>query len=171
MLIHFKPLAVAVISIIVFLGTRQALGNTQSVTASITFAAPMTLTKNADINFGTVTAGAPGTYTITPAGVLSASEPGANLRSTTSAGSITIAGSATQLINISEGSHTADGGVTLANVKCAYNGGASGSCTIIGAAAPGAGRTLLLGADVVVNGTQATGSTVAPTLTVAVVYQ
>ena len=93
------------------------------------------------------------------------------LHGTPVAGNITIIGSGTQLINISVGSFVADGGVTLSNAKCAYDGGAAGSCTITGAAAPGAGKTLLLGVDAAVDGTQSVNDTAARTETVTVVYQ
>ena len=143
---------------------------TQSVTANISFDTPLSLTKNADINFGTVKAGTASTYTITTAAAVSATGGGLSLFGTKTAGNISIAGSTTQTVNISVGGYTANGGVTPANATCAYNGGAAGSCTINGAAAPGAGKTLLLGVDAVVDGTQVAGATATPSFTVTVVY-
>ncbi len=51
---------------------------TQSVTANIAFDTPLTLTKVADVNFGTVSAGVADTYTITTAGVVTAARNCAN---------------------------------------------------------------------------------------------
>lgn len=143
---------------------------TQSVTANIAFDTPLTLTKVADINFGTVSAGVADTYTITTAGVVTAAATGQMLFGTPAAGNISIAGSSTQTINISVGSYTANNGVTPANATCNYNAAGAGTCALNGVAAPGAGKTLLLGVQAVVDGTQAAGSSAAPTFTVTVVY-
>ena len=143
---------------------------TQSVTANIAFDNAITLTKNNDINFGLVKALTADTYTITTAGVVSAAGSGAAIGGTPQAGSITIAGSSSQTVNISVSGYTANNGVTPQNATCAYNGGAAGSCTISGAAAPGAGKTLLVGVQAVVSGAQAAGTTAAPTFNVNVVY-
>lgn len=143
---------------------------TQSVTANISFDSPLAITKNADINFGTVRAGVADTYTITTAGSVSAAGSGAYLYGTTSAASLTITGSTSQTISISVGGYTANGGVTPQNATCAYNGGSAGSCSLSSVAAPGAGKTLLLGVQAVVDGTQTGGSSAAPTFTVTVVY-
>jgi len=152
------------------LAPLTALAATQSMTANIAFDTPLTLTKVSDVNFGTVSAGVADTYTITTTGAVTAAGSGVVLYGTPTAGNISIAGSSSQPINISVGSFTANGGVTPQNATCAYNGGAAGSCSITGAAAPGGGKTLLLGVQAVVDGTQAAGSTAAPTFTVTVVY-
>jgi len=47
--------------------TADAMAATQSVTSNIAFDTPLSITKNADINFGTVAAGIAGTYTISTA--------------------------------------------------------------------------------------------------------
>jgi hypothetical protein len=146
------------------------IAGTLSTTGTIGVDVAITMTKNADINFGTVKAVTASTYTITTAGVVSASGSGAALYGTPAAGSITIAGSTTSTVNISVGSYTASNGVTPSAATCAYNGGASGSCTITGAAAPGAGKTLLLGVAAAVSGSQAAGSSAAPTFVVTAVY-
>jgi len=154
-----------------FLATQQAVNAaTQSVTANIAFDTAIALTKNADIDFGVVEAGVADTYTITTGAVVTAAGAGQILGGTPVAGDITIVGSATQTIAVSVGTLVADSGVTPANVTCAYDGGGSAACSLTGQAAPGVGKTLLLGADVVVDGTQAAGSTAAPTFIVTVVY-
>ncbi|MBI3441666.1 MAG: DUF4402 domain-containing protein [Proteobacteria bacterium] len=147
-----------------------AMAITQSVTANIAFDSPLTMTKVSDISFGTVKAGVADTYTISTAGAVTNSGSGQWLSGTKTAGNVTLAGSTTQTVNISVALGSANGGVSLANATCAYNGGGSGSCTINGAAAPGTGKTLLLGVDAVVDGTQVAGNTAAPTMTVTVVY-
>jgi hypothetical protein len=148
----------------------QAMAATQSVTANIAFDTPLAITKNSDIQFGTVKAGAAATYTISTAGTITAAGSGVWLLGTPAPGSLTISGSNTQTIDISVGSYSANGGVTPANATCSYNGGAAGTCAITGAMAPGVGKTLLLGVDAVVDGTQAAGATAAPTFVVTVIY-
>ena len=165
-----KYLAIAILA--TGLLALKAWAVTQSVTANISFDTPLSLAKNSDINFGTVTAASATTYRISTAGAVSVvSGSGTTLYGTPAAGNIKIAGSATDLINISVGGYTANNGVTPSNATCAYNGGASGSCTISGAAAPGSsGKTLLVGCDVAADGTQAAGTSAAPTFTITVVY-
>jgi hypothetical protein len=131
----------------------------------------LSLTKNSDINFGTVTANNASTYRISTAGtVTTVSGTGSYVTGATSAGSITIAGSTTEGITISAGGYTANNGVTPSNAQCSYNGGASGSCSIT-TGAPGAGKTLLIGVDVATDGTQAGGTTAAPSFTISAAYQ
>jgi hypothetical protein len=141
--------------------------------ADIGFDAALALTKNSDINFGTVTANNASTYKISTAGVLSiVSGTGVQLYGTTSAGNITIVGSAADGITISTGGYIANNGVTPSAATCAYNGGGASSCNAgINVAAPGAGTTLLVGVKVAANGTQAAGTTAAPSFTVTVAYQ
>jgi len=158
------------VGVAALLFSADAMAATQSVTANLAFDTPLTLTKNNDINFGTVIASTASTYTITTAGTVSATGSGQWLYGSKAAGSITLAGSTTQTVNISVGGYTPQGGVTPSNAQCAYNGGGAGSCTISAAAAPGAGKTLLIGVDAAVDGTQAAGSTAAPSFTVTVVY-
>ena len=152
------------------LGVSQVRAATQSVTANINFDAPVTLTKTADINFGTMTASNASTYRITTAGVITTTVgTGAYLYGATNAGSITIVGGADTLA-ISVGGYTVNNGVTPSNASCAYNGGAAVTpCSYAAAVAPGAGKTLLLGVDVAADGTQAPGFFAAPTFTVTVV--
>ena len=150
--------------------SADAMAATQSVTANMAFDTPLTLTKNNDINFGTVIAGTASIYTITTAGTVSATGSGQWLYGTKQAASITIAGSTTDTINISVGGYTPQGGVTPANATCAYNGGTAGSCTIAAAVAAGAGKPLLIGVDADVDGTQTAGAVATPSFTVTVTY-
>jgi hypothetical protein len=142
-----------------------------SFNSSLAFDAALALTKNSDINFGTVSALNASTYRISTAGaVTTVSGTGSYLTGTTAAGNIQIAGSATDGITISAGGYTADNGVTPSNAQCSYNGGAAAACAMTGAA-PGSGSTLLVGVDVATDGTQAGGTTAAPTFTITVAYQ
>jgi hypothetical protein len=165
---RFLVFAIGVASL---LGASQAGAATQSVTANIAFDAPLTLTKTADINFGTVTANNASTYRFgAVSGLTVIAGTGLPLYGTASAGSITIAGSVADTLAISVGGYTANNGVTPSNASCAYNGGAQVTpCSYAAAAAPGAGKTLLLGVDVAADGTQAAGTSAAPTFTVTVV--
>lgn len=151
--------------------SADAMAATSTVTSNISFDTPLTISSNSSINFGTVAAGVAGTYTMSTAGALT-SVGGNWLYGNKSAGSLTIAGSANDTITISVGGYTASNGVTPQKATCAYNGGAAASCdnTAITGAAPGAGKTLLLGLDAVVDGTQAAGSSATPTIVVTVNY-
>jgi hypothetical protein len=138
--------------------------------ASIGFDVGLALNKNSDINFGTVTAANASTYRISTAGAVSTvSGTGTQIYGTTSAGSITITGSASDTITISAGSYTANNGVTPSNATCSYKGAAATACLVTGAA-PGSGTTLLLGVDVAADGSQAAGTTAAPTFVVSATY-
>jgi len=165
----FAGLSVAAVALMI---VPDAWSSTQSVTANIAFDTPLTLTKTSDINFGTVTAVNASTYQITTAGaVTTTAGTGAYLYGATTAGSITIAGPTADTLTISVGGYTANNGVTPSNASCAYNGGAAVTpCSYTTAVAPGAGKTLLLGATVAADGTQAAGTTAAPTFTVTVTY-
>ncbi len=160
-------LSVAAIALVM---VPDAWSATQSVTANIRFDTPLNITKTQDIDFGSVQASTADTYTISPTGSTSHSGSGAYLFGSPHAASITLAGSTTNTMNISVGSYTANNGVTPANATCKYGSGAAGSCAIPAAAAPGAGTTLLVGADVTADGTQAAGTTAAPTFTLTIVY-
>jgi hypothetical protein len=154
----------------VLMAPFAAIAATQSVTANIAFDTPLTMTKNFDISFGTVAALTAGTYTISPAGVVTPSGGGVVLYGTPQAGDIDIAGSATQAINISVGSYTANNGVTPSAATCSYDGGVAGACSLTAQAAAGAGTNLLVGVQVVADGTQAAATAAAPTFVVTVVY-
>ncbi len=150
--------------------SSNAMAATQSVTANIAFEAALTLTKNTDIDFGIVQAGTADTYTIDTAAAVTAAGAGQILGGTPAAGDIDIAGSAVQLVDITANNFVVNAGVTPANATCAYGAAAEAACTIVGAAAPGAGTNLLVGVDAVVDGTQAAGSTAAPTFDIVVTY-
>ncbi len=135
----------------------------------LSFVKALTLTKNADINFGTVTANNASTYRISTAGAVSTiSGTGTPLYGTTSAGNIIVSGSPYIYTNISVGGYTSDNGVTPSNAQCSLNGGAAGSCSTYFAAAS---QSLLIGVDVTTDGTQAAGTTAAPSFVVTAYYQ
>ena len=166
-----KYLALAIAAGVLAAGGAHAA--TQSVTANMAFDALLTLTKNNDINFGTVAALTSGTYTISTAGVVTPTLGGIVIGGTPAAGQITITGSATQTISISTGAYVANNGVTLSGATCGYNGAAGVACDtpLTGLAAPGAGgRILRLGVQAAADGTQAAATSAAPTFTVTVIY-
>jgi len=166
-----RQILITLIGTLILLFSLDAVAATLPMTANISFDTPLALTKKNDISFGTVKAGVADTYTITTAGTVSAANSGQWLYGAKAAGNITIVGSTTQTLNISVSGYTASGGVTPANATCAYAGGATGSCTISGATASGTtGKTLLIGVDAVVDGTQAIGTTATPSFTVTIIY-
>lgn len=173
---HTSKMATAVCVAGLLCNSTSAFAVTQSVTANITFEAALTLTKNADINIGAVTALQANTYTIDTAGAISVTGAGTgvSIGGTISAGDITIIGSTTQTISITDGNYSAAaGGVSAvtSSATCKYGAAAAVDCTGLAAqAAPGAGTTLLIGVAVSADGTQAAGSTAAPTFDIIVNY-
>lgn len=150
--------------------SSNALAATQSVTANIAFDTPLALTKNLDIEFGVVKAGVTGTHTISTAGTVTDGGSAVWLSGSPHAADITIAGSATQTIDISVGGYTANESATPSNATCDYDGGGSGSCSLSAAAAPGAGKTLLVGVRLTLDGTAVAGDSSTPSFTITVVY-
>lgn len=166
-----KYLALAVAASL--LASGGAYAATQSVTANMAFDSVLTLTKNADIDFGTVRAGTIGTYTINTAGTITPSGGGQVIGGTPAAGQITITGSGSQTLSISTGGYTAANGVTPSAATCSYDGAAASACDtpLTGLTAPGAGgRILRLGVRADTDGSQAAGATAAPSFTVTVIY-
>lgn len=157
------------------------------VVASYTFGSPMSLQKNSDIDFGTVTAGTSESYAIGTDGTVTAANDQNNyLYGPSSAGDVTITGSGSQTISISVDKldYFDDNGVTPHDAVCTYDGQGdgggcgvcfpptSGGCFFTGAGAPGpGGKTLLIGVNVDVDGSQNGGTTAAPTFVVTVVYE
>ena len=165
--------SLTVLTVAAVAGYQAMAANPQSVTANIRFDTPLTLTKVSDLDLKSVKAGVASTvYRLSSAGALSVvSGPGSAVFGTPVAGNISIVGSTTQTIQITAGNAAAQGGASVSNFKCNYNGGGEVGCnTITTGAAPGAGKTLLLGADVTTGGAEATGATAAPTYDITVVY-
>lgn len=165
--------SLSVLTVAAVAGYQALAANPQSVTANIRFDTPLTLTKVADLNLRSVTAGVASTvYRLSTAAALSVvSGPGTPVFGTPVAGNISIVGSTTQTIQISAGNAAAQGGASVSNFTCNYDGGGEVACsTLTAAAAPGAGKTLLLGADVTTGGSEAAGATAAPTYDITVVY-
>ena len=153
------------------MGVGTAYAATQTVTSSIKYLTDLSFVTVLSPNFGEVKQGQVGNYVLSTAGVVTPNGGGVLEGGATNAGSYTIIGSSGQVINISAGGLTPDGGSTPSAPTCAYNGGASGSCTIVGAAAPGAGKNLLVGLTIASDGTTADGTTDHPTFTLTVLYQ
>ncbi len=168
-------IAVAVGAAGLLFASAGAMAATQSVTANIAFDAAISLVKNFDIDFGYVTALQANTYLIDTTGAVSVTGgagTGVWLGGTTVVGDIDITGSATQTIDITANNYTAASGVTPSLATCAYNGGGEVACSTLSAqAAPtGAGKNLLVGVSVTADGTQAAGSSAAPTFDIVVTY-
>jgi hypothetical protein len=148
-----------------------AFAASQLVSSSITFGgAPATIVVNNTLDFGAVEAGTAGTYTVSTTGSLSSSGPGIPEGGTPTAAHITVSGSLTQTVDITESNAVDDNGVHLANFKCDYDGSGSGACNFSDVTAPGTGKVLLVGADAVVDGSQSDGLTAHPTFDITVTY-
>ena len=150
----------------------SAAAATQSVTANMSFETSLVLTKNADIQFGLLQAGTPGTYKLDTTGAVTTSNGGVVVGGASNAGQMTIGGSTTQAITVSTGGYVASNGVTLSSATCKYNGSTITNCDTgaAGLAAPGAGKELKLGVTATVSGTQSVGSVATPSFTVTVIY-
>ena len=165
-----NKLAVA-ISLAGTLASGIAFAATQNITANVNFDTALTITKTNDISFGLVKALQAGTYTISAAGVVTPTAGGVVLGGTPTAASLSIVGSTTQLIDISTGNYQVNAGVTPSAATCKYNAGIEAACgTLTSQAAPGTGKTLLVGVQIAADGTQGAGSTAAPTFDVVVNY-
>ncbi len=151
--------------------SSNALAATQSVTANIAFDTVLSINKEHDIDFGTVKAGVTGTHVITTAGSVSSTGNGVWISGTPTAGELTISGSTTQTLTISAGSFTANESVTPSVATCSYNGGGvDADCSMAAQAAPGAGKTLLIGVTVTMDGSAAAGDSSTPSFTITVNY-
>lgn len=172
--LHYKTKRISLALMASCVLGRTAYAATQSVTANATFDTDLSLTKNSDINFGTVKAGVAGAkYVIDTSGTITPSSGGAVIGGSPMVGQFTIAGSATQTIAISTGSYAADHGVTPSAASCKYNDVAIPNCDLgsTGLAAPGAGGKILkLGVQIVADGTQTAGMSVAPSFVVTIIY-
>ncbi|MDD5586229.1 MAG: DUF4402 domain-containing protein [Alphaproteobacteria bacterium] len=148
----------------------SAFAVTQNVPIDVAFETALSVTKVNDINFGTVLAGQAGTYVISTTGDVSASDGGAFLGGTTQAGSLTLFGNSTQTVDISVANYADDAGVTPSAATCAYDNGTAAPCSLVSQAAPGTGKTLLVGVTLTVDGTQNVGTSAEPSFDVVVNY-
>jgi hypothetical protein len=143
---------------------------TQTITASIKFETALTLLNKTDISFGYAQASQPGVYTISPSGALTTANNGVWLGGDTHAGSMTIAGSTTQAINIAVNNYVPSNGVTPSAATCSYNGSSSAPCSLSSQSAPGTGKPLLIGVTLSVDGTQQIGTSATPAFDIVVTY-
>lgn len=146
----------------------------QSVSATVKFATPITLTKNSDINFGTVGTGAQ-TFKINTTGTVTAIGAGTAqpLGGATTASNITIKGSPTQTINVNVNGYGSQSGVTLQNANCRYDTGTEALCSAASfdSLTPNpAGKILYLGVEAVADGSQIDNQQVTTTFNVDVIY-
>jgi hypothetical protein len=140
--------------------------------ATIGFQPTITITKNADIDFGTVRKAACN-YVIDTSGTVTGTPPGncSTLTGSPHAANLTIRGSSSMQVTISVGGYTADGTVTPSNARGLYNNGTEQSFPLNNVAAPtSAGKTLLIGTTISTAGTETNGASYAPSFTITVIY-
>ncbi|MFA6280525.1 MAG: hypothetical protein WC612_07020 [Bdellovibrionales bacterium] len=152
------------------LNAEQVLAATQTMSAHIAFDTVLSITNTSGIDFGSVKANQAGTYTVSSTGVVTATNSGVVLGGASKGGSLTIAGSTTQTIDITANNYVSNNGVTPSGVTCAYNGGAAAPCNLTSQAAPAAGKILLIGITVDVDGNQTVNTTASPTFDIVVTY-
>jgi hypothetical protein len=147
---------------------------TQSITANVAFATPLSVSTVVNANFGSVSAGVASTvYAITPAGSISVtSGPGVSIDATAAVpASFTVIGSSSQTFTATAASYVAAGGVTPSLATCAYNSGGTHACDGSQSYSdPGAGKTLAMGLTITTTGSEADGATAAPTFVMTLVY-
>jgi hypothetical protein len=152
------------------LGVAGVASAATVVTASVIFLTDLTVTTNSSPNFGYVKAATAATYVLSTAGAVTG---GTSEGGSPAAGSYTIAGSASQKINISASGYSANGGTSTPSLAtCKYNGVAVAGADCTGAAptAPAGGLPLLVGLSITTTG-GADGTTDHPTFNLNVVYQ
>jgi len=152
------------------LATTSAYAATQSLTATARFVTPLTLTKIKDLDFGVLMPKRAATYTLNTAGVVS-TNTGLILSGPSQAGEMLIKGKSNQTIDINAGNFGTNQGVSIIAVRCKYDVAAEANCNMTNQPAPGAaGKTLLIGARILVNGTQAPSVVAVPTFDITVNY-
>lgn len=147
---------------------------TQTITTDVDFATAISFESVTNIDFGYVSNGASGrVLNIDTTGSIGGADSGDHISGGT-AGSVNIVGSATQTIDISAGTYTANGNVTPSLARGAYNGGAESDLDagLTSQAAPGAspGNAILLGVTITTNAVHADGASAAPTFVLTVDY-
>jgi hypothetical protein len=109
----------------------SAYATTATLTASIKFYAALTVTNPTPMNFGVVQSAVQGAYTITPAGVLTASTTGGNtgviISGTPAAAEVDITGDAIDTVTVTVNNSVTQGSTTLGTFMCAINTPGTGS--------------------------------------------
>jgi hypothetical protein len=171
--ITLTTLTAVILSIISY----NAYALTNSMSASVKFATAISFANSTNANFGIVTAGQANTYTMDTTGAITVSGAGTGvtLGGTVTVASVDITGSTTQTMNITLNNAAADGGVSLAlaNATCDYDAGSvSNTCNnaAFDSITPGAGKALLIGLEIVADGTQTDNQTKTPTFDLVAVY-
>lgn len=153
------------------LGTVHA--ETHTFTASVRFISPLTLSNTVNPDLGTFATGPSGrNYILGTDGSISGTDANDYVGGA-SAGSMIIRGSATQKIDIVAQNLTDDGGVSIANVICNYDGNGDTDCStgITAVASPSpAGTSLLIGMDINTTTSHADGDTASPSFDIVVSY-
>ena len=171
------PMNLKKISVAVLLGmavTGAAYAATQSgIVANIRFLTPLSFGVVTDVDLGDWQAGASGrNFQVDTTGAAGGTDV-ADYISGASAGNVDILGSAVATIDIVANNFVANSGVVVTGVPCNYGGAGATTCDgagISGAAAPGAGTNILLGATVDTSTAHVDGDTAAPTFDLVVTY-
>ena len=155
---------------LLILSTAPVCAATQTMSVSVAFDEMLRITNATGLDFGYLKANQAGTYTLSTTGVVTATKGGIVLGGAKRAGSLTLSGSSAQTVDISATNYVASNGVTPSNATCSYGGGAASSCNMTSQAAPGAGKTLLVGVTIDVDGKQGAGTSAAPSFDIVVTY-
>jgi hypothetical protein len=169
--------AIVAVWVLLFLSPAFALDCTNTTCtlssgASIGFQPTITITKNNDIDFGTVRQGNC-IYTINTSGNVTGSPPSTcgYVTGTRQPANLTIRGSGSLQVTISVGGYTSHSTVTPSLARGKYDNGTEQALPLNNVAAPtSAGKTLLIGATVTTAGTETVGVGYTPSFTITVVY-
>lgn len=155
-------LSVAAIFALALFSNKMSAQATASATATATIVSPITITNAGNMNFGIIAKGTGGTVVLTPAGVRTATGTTLQTGGTTSAASFTVGGQGTYTYGVTLPStaytitNTTAGTETM--TLTAFSSNPSGTAGVISGAITANGtQTLLVGATLNVNSTQASG--------------
>jgi len=164
------------ISLAMLLGmvlTGVAYAATQTVNATIRFLTPITFGVVTAVDLGDWQAGASGrNFQVDTTGTAGGVSVADYITGAT-AGNVDIIGTASSTIDIVANNFVANGSVVVSGAPCKYGAAAATTCDgagIVGAAAPGAGTNLLLGATVDTSTIHVDGATATPTFDIVVSY-
>ena len=121
----FRTIALlATTSALLGIGIGTSHAAVQTVTSTIKYITAISITEVKAPNFGYAKAATAGTYILKTDGTIDAASTGTPEGGTLQAGDYTIAGSATQAIDISVGNYTLNGSSTPSAATCNYNSAA-----------------------------------------------
>lgn len=164
-------IAILMLSVLFLAVNDIARAASHVFTATVAFDSGPAVNKVSDMNFGTVQSQTAGVYIMNTSGNINDVQGGVFLHGPTSVAEADIMGSSIQTVDITSANYVSDQGVDIISLRCRYDGGLERNCdTMLNMPAPGAGKQLLIGARIEVDGSQAAGVTANPTFDIVATY-